>query len=109
PLPGRPPAAGGGSGQLRGESPRLHLPHPARRRAAGARSVCTAPSAAGFLPVSLRGLYAITDSALLADGRLLPWVEASLAGGARLLPYRDTSNERARRLDEGSQVQGRYP
>ena len=26
----------------------------------------------------LRGLYAITDSKLLADGRLLPYVEAAL-------------------------------
>ena len=29
---------------------------------------------------SLRGLYAITDSALLADGRLLPYCEAALRG-----------------------------
>lgn len=54
--------------------------------------------------MSLRGLYAITDSSLLADGRLLPWVEAALAGGARLLQYRDKSNDAARRLDEASQL-----
>ncbi len=30
---------------------------------------------------SLRGLYAITDSTLLADGRLLPYCEAALRGG----------------------------
>ncbi|MFA5678113.1 MAG: thiamine phosphate synthase [Pseudomonas sp.] len=52
----------------------------------------------------LRGLYAITDSALLADGRLLPYVEAALAGGARLLQYRDKSNDTARRLDEARQL-----
>lgn len=54
--------------------------------------------------MSLRGLYAITDSTLLADGRLLPWVEAALEGGVRLLQYRDKSNDSARRLDEASQL-----
>ncbi|KEA38991.1 hypothetical protein CR64_36980 [Pseudomonas aeruginosa] len=39
--------------------------------------------------MKLRGLYAITDSQLLDDGRLLPYVEAALRGGARLLQYRD--------------------
>ncbi|THG79441.1 thiamine phosphate synthase [Pseudomonas sp. A-1] len=48
----------------------------------------------------LRGLYAITDSQLLADGRLLPYVEAALRGGARLLQYRDKSTDAARRLRE---------
>jgi thiamine-phosphate pyrophosphorylase len=48
----------------------------------------------------LRGLYAITDSQLLADGRLLPYVEAALKGGARLLQYRDKSSDDARRLRE---------
>ena len=47
-----------------------------------------------------RGLYAITDSTLLADGRLLPYVEAALKGGARLLQYRDKSDSDARRLRE---------
>ncbi|MEK0361069.1 thiamine phosphate synthase [Pseudomonas sp. CBC3] len=48
----------------------------------------------------LRGLYAITDSKLLADGRLLPYAEAALRGGARLLQYRDKSDDAARRLRE---------
>ncbi|WP_028241743.1 thiamine phosphate synthase [Stutzerimonas azotifigens] len=47
-----------------------------------------------------RGLYAITDSQLLAGGRLLPYVEAALRGGARLLQYRDKSTDQARRLRE---------
>ncbi|WP_070884129.1 thiamine phosphate synthase [Pseudomonas argentinensis] len=51
-------------------------------------------------PGKLRGLYAITDSALLAGGKLLPYVEAALAGGARLLQYRDKSTNEARRLRE---------
>lgn len=46
----------------------------------------------------LRGLYAITDSQLLADGRLLPYVEAALKGGVKLLQYRDKSDDAARRL-----------
>lgn len=48
----------------------------------------------------LYGLYAITDSKLLADGRLLPYAEAALKGGARLLQYRDKSHDDARRLRE---------
>lgn len=55
--------------------------------------------------MNLRGLYAITDSQLLAGDRLLPWVEAALAGGARLLQYRDKSGDAAQRLDEASQLQ----
>ena len=54
--------------------------------------------------MTLRGLYAITDSALLADGKLLPYAEAALAGGARLLQYRDKSNDAARRLEEAGQL-----
>jgi len=50
--------------------------------------------------MKLRGLYAITDSQLLADGKLLPYVEAALKGGARLLQYRDKSSDEARRLRE---------
>lgn len=47
----------------------------------------------------LRGLYAITDSQLLA-GKLLPFVEAALKGGVKLLQYRDKSTDEARRLRE---------
>ena len=50
--------------------------------------------------LKLRGLYAITDSTLLAEGRLLPYAEAALRGGARLLQYRDKSDHDARRLRE---------
>lgn len=53
---------------------------------------------------ALRGLYAITDSELLANGRLLPWVDAALAGGASLVQYRDKSADSARRLDEASEL-----
>lgn len=49
--------------------------------------------------MKLRGLYAITDSQLLA-GRFLPHVEAALEGGVCLLQYRDKSDDAARRLRE---------
>ena len=49
--------------------------------------------------MTLRGLYAITDSQLLA-GRFLSHVEAALAGGVCLLQYRDKGDDAARRLRE---------
>lgn len=45
------------------------------------------------------GLYAITDTTLLA-GRLLPAVTAALAGGVRVLQYRDKSTDAIRREAE---------
>ncbi|MBS7325190.1 MAG: thiamine phosphate synthase [Thiopseudomonas sp.] len=52
----------------------------------------------------LHGLYAITDSQLLSDGRLLPYCEAALNGGARLLQYRDKSSDSERRYREANQL-----
>ncbi|OLS63870.1 thiamine phosphate synthase [Pseudomonas putida] len=49
--------------------------------------------------MKLRGLYAITDSQLLA-GRFLPYIEAALEGGVTLLQYRDKSDNQAQRLRE---------
>lgn len=46
-----------------------------------------------------RGLYAITDTALLT-GRLAEAVDAALKGGAVLVQYRDKSTDTARRLEE---------
>jgi thiamine-phosphate pyrophosphorylase len=54
---------------------------------------------------ALRGLYAITDSQLLADGKLLPYVEAALKGGAQLLQYRDKSTDAAQRLYDAQTLQ----
>ncbi|MBP8885674.1 MAG: thiamine phosphate synthase, partial [Pseudomonas sp.] len=45
------------------------------------------------MTAALRGLYAITDTPLLAGGKLLPYAEAALIGGARLLQYRDKSGD----------------
>lgn len=46
-----------------------------------------------------RGLYAITDTDLLA-GRLLPAVESALQGGAIAVQYRDKTMDHPRRLEE---------
>ncbi|KXU34561.1 thiamine-phosphate diphosphorylase [Ventosimonas gracilis] len=51
-----------------------------------------------------QGLYAITDSELLANDKLLPYCEAALRGGAKLLQYRDKSQNHARRLREARQL-----
>ncbi|MDF9620600.1 thiamine phosphate synthase [Pseudomonas entomophila] len=53
--------------------------------------------------MTLRGLYAITDSQLLA-GRFLSHVEAALEGGVCLLQYRDKSDDAARRLREAESL-----
>ena len=47
---------------------------------------------------SCRGLYAITDAALIADDRLIDAVELAILGGARLIQYRDKSAAATRRL-----------
>lgn len=47
----------------------------------------------------IAGLYAITDTSLLA-GRLLPAVAQALAGGARILQYRDKRDDHGRRREE---------
>ena len=49
--------------------------------------------------MKLRGLYAITDSQLLA-GKFLAYVKAALDGGVTLLQYRDKTSDEARRLRE---------
>lgn len=46
----------------------------------------------------LSGLYGITDAKLLAEGRLLPYVEAALKGGMKVLQYRDKSTDNAERF-----------
>jgi len=41
----------------------------------------------------LRGLYAIADTAYLDDARLTGAVEQAIAGGARIIQYRDKKND----------------
>jgi thiamine-phosphate pyrophosphorylase len=48
----------------------------------------------------IRGLYAITDPQLLPGERLLEGAVAALAGGARLLQYRNKQADAATRLRE---------
>ena len=55
--------------------------------------------------MTLSGLYAITDSQLLAGGKLLPYAEAALNGGARLLQYRDKSTDDRRHQREAEALQ----
>ncbi|MCG2581311.1 MAG: thiamine phosphate synthase [Marinobacter sp.] len=57
-------------------------------------------TAAAFPKGLAPGLYAITDSNLLPDDKLLPAVEASLRGGAVLIQYRDKSSSAATRLTQ---------
>ena len=45
----------------------------------------------------IAGLYAIADSAYLLDDDFVPAVRAALAGGARVVQYRDKKNPPARR------------
>jgi thiamine-phosphate pyrophosphorylase len=48
----------------------------------------------------LKGLYAITDRQLASDGDVSRQVEQALAGGARLVQYRDKREDRERRQRE---------
>lgn len=50
--------------------------------------------------MKLQGLYGITDTKLLAYGRLFPYVEAALKGGMRILQYRDKTQDTSRRYEE---------
>jgi len=47
-------------------------------------------------------LYAITDSHLLSGDQLFTGVAAALAGGCKLVQYRDKSTDTARRLSEAT-------
>ena len=49
------------------------------------------------------GLYPVTDTALLKN-RLLERVRATLEGGARIVQYRDKTNDHWRRLSEALQL-----
>jgi thiamine-phosphate pyrophosphorylase len=53
--------------------------------------------------LNMKGVYVITDSALL-QGRLVASVEAALQGGAQIVQYRDKSNTPQQRLIEAQQL-----
>lgn len=48
----------------------------------------------------LAGLYVIADTGVIAAGSLLEKTSQALAGGARLIQYRDKTNDDVRRRDE---------
>lgn len=48
----------------------------------------------------LRGLYVLTDAALLPERQMLDGVAAAIRGGAQLVQYRDKSTDTARRQRE---------
>ena len=57
--------------------------------------------------IKLRGLYVITPAIIPSEAdpqKLLKDVELALLGGARLVQYRDKSQDRARRLAEATQL-----
>lgn len=51
-----------------------------------------------------RGLYALTDSTLIPEDRLIPAVAAAIAGGAVLVQYRDKSGDAAKRAWEAQDL-----
>jgi len=56
-------------------------------------------------PFTLRGLYAITDAQLASGLGLERQVRAALAGGARIIQYRDKGSDPSRRLNETRALQ----
>ncbi|PIE41268.1 MAG: thiamine phosphate synthase [Gammaproteobacteria bacterium] len=52
----------------------------------------------------MRGLYVITDEKLTPASTLLAQVEAALAGGARIIQYRDKSSSSAKRQQQASEL-----
>ena len=52
----------------------------------------------------IRGLYAIADSACLNDIRLVPAVREAIAGGARVVQYRDKRHDARARLAQANEL-----
>ncbi len=52
----------------------------------------------------IRGLYAIADTGTIDEGKLLEKVEQVLAGGCRVLQYRDKSIDKEKRLHQARQL-----
>lgn len=55
--------------------------------------------------MTLRGLYAITDSGLLPDNRLVDAAGQAIAGGAAVIQYRDKSDDQRRRHEQARALQ----
>lgn len=54
--------------------------------------------------IRLRGLYAITDEKLLPRERFETDVEAALKGGARIIQYRDKSNDNDKQFSQATRL-----
>lgn len=52
----------------------------------------------------LRGLYAITDERLMTEDDFLSKAEQALLGGARLIQYRDKSDDAEKRFKQASEL-----
>ncbi len=52
----------------------------------------------------LKGLYAITDEKLITEQQFSEVVELALQGGARIIQYRDKSNNPEKRLQQASKL-----
>jgi thiamine-phosphate pyrophosphorylase len=52
------------------------------------------------MQLPLHGLYAITDNNLIPDERFIDTVEHAIVGGARVIQYRDKSNNKKRRVEQ---------
>jgi thiamine-phosphate pyrophosphorylase len=52
----------------------------------------------------IAGLYAIADTQYLDDARLLPAVGEAIAGGARVIQYRDKSHDMTARLAQAKKI-----
>ena len=50
----------------------------------------------------LRGLYAITDASLIKDEHFIQTIEQALAGGTRIIQYRDKSTDEIKRFQQAS-------
>jgi len=55
-------------------------------------------------PSRVAGLYAIADAQYLDDARLLPAVSDAIAGGARVIQYRDKSHDAPTRLTQANKI-----
>ena len=57
-----------------------------------------------FNPSHITGLYAIADTQYLDDARLLPAVGKAVAGGARIVQYRDKKHGAADRVRQAAEL-----
>ncbi len=53
---------------------------------------------------ALRGLYAITDAQLLNHARFSDSIEQALKGGAKIIQYRDKSQDTNKRLQQANEI-----